>query len=344
MKKLITLALLSGTLIGCENPLSTMGEMKDTTGDMSKTTSDMKETMDKMNRTMSQMDINMANMYRQVRQKESEDTRSKQISILNDKKTDMGTKLTAAKKYYMAQEYQLWNGIGFDTKEYREIMILDAVEELYRYLTDYYSDYRSTSPVELEKANNGTKVFYAMATTLHFNNSNQELLAKTSPEVEKLSLLDLIKSALIKNYNHERLTEIEGVIVSGQNLKISEKLLNARMNFLSALALKDMITKNNMSTRNMARGLLFQISNGSLGSIRLDSKFQYQNHVTQEDIMAKLEEAVKTKHALEKVDVKVRMDKTIKSILRNFKLPSQNGDQQNEQNDQILDLVDQLSK
>ena len=325
-KAVIPMLLVSLTLLSC-------GKIKE-----------LEEKTDNMEHTMVHMDSNMTTMFLQVRQKESEDTRSKQIEKLEDSNTDMGAKLTAAKKYLIAYEYQSWTGDGVDNHPYRAELMLDAMEEFYRILSDYSSSYIPTSPVEINKANNRTKILYALATTLHFNNVYQENLAHRTNGMETTSILDIMKSALQKNTAAQKLTEAEIVVVRGQNLAITKTLLNARMNFMTALAVKDLVTKDNMSKKNLFKGLLYSVSKGSYGKLVLDSVYEKQNTYTQEDITAKIDSANKAKAVLIANKMSVNFDRKLKSILKNLKRPSNDQGTQNNDHNRIYNSIKSLIK
>ncbi len=311
MKNLCGIMLLASVFIGCSK-----------VEDLEKKTDNMEATMERMDRTMNHMDHTMTPMYLQIRQKESEDTRSKQITKLNDVQVNMGAKLTAAKKYFLAFEYQFWTNTGIDDQGYRELMLEDALEEFYRSLVDYHAQYAPISPIHLEEdASNSTKVFYSLAATMHFNNPHQLKMIKSNPQFEKISIYDVIKKAL-KNYTEDKeLDHAQIVVVRGQNLEMTEALINARMNFLVGLALKSLVNKKNMGWKEKLTALLYTISSGRLGSLSLASEFEQQNKVTQKDIHSKLDGALKAKKVLVANNMSVNLDASIRSILINLRKP-----------------------
>ena len=345
MKSLLVLMLLS-SLVSCskikeledrtENMETTMEDMEKTTGEMKDTTEEMNETMDNMNQ-------NMSDMYYQVRQKESSDTRDKELRNLRDEYTDMGAKLTAAKKFFYAFEYQLWTGNGDDTEEFRHTLIEDALEEFYRFMADFHDGFSRTSPIDINKANVKTKAFYALATTMHFNNDKQITRAKKIDGMTLISIYDVIKNALEKYTAGTELNSYEQVVVRGGNYYITEDLLNARMNFITVLGIKDIVSKDKMGTMDKVHGFLFKYISKKLGRLSLDSNYEVQNRYTQADATEKLDGALKTRKIIIENDLRLKMDKSIKSIIKNLKHPARQDDgTQNEEDTEVYDMLDEL--
>lgn len=299
MKNLIIGTLCLASLVGCEEIDRIKGQV------------------DNVEKRMNNMDTNTSYMYLQVRQKEAEDTRTKQMAILRDSSTDMGSKLTAAKKYCIAFEYNFWTGNGMDNLLYREFMLDEALEEFYREMVDIHADFRATSPIELNKANTLTKAFYAIASTAHFENIQQEIIVKKKKRVKLTSLYDVMKSALEKYETGkiDSLTHAEEVVVRGQNLQITKDLINARMNFMLALGIKDFVASDDMNTLEKGSGLLYKLTRGRLGALHLDSELESQNLITQSDIFKKIDGARKAKDILDKYGYEVRVDRSLRSIL-----------------------------
>lgn len=327
MKHLLAVLALPLVLASCskvEELDKRTKSMESATSSMSGTTKGMSDTTDRMKEVTSEM-------YKQIRQKEAEDTRNKKLDILKDDSVDMGQKLTAASVMYKSFEYQLWTGKGFDSLEFREDLMLEAMDEFYRNISDVYSNLeKKTCPLLCKKRidkisplklnNNDTRFFYALATTMHMNNSNQTHLFKTLniQGAEETSLYDIIKSALIKDKAGAYLTASEEVAVRGQNKEISLKLLDARVNFLTALAVKDMSTQEDMGFKDTTNALIFKITGGTIGKLTLDSVFEEVNNVTKMDINSKLVAAIKTRSVLKKLEYNFELDKSLNSIIKNL--------------------------
>jgi hypothetical protein len=209
------------------------------------------------------------------------------------------------------------------------------MEEFFRKLTDVYSGLqkkkcpivcrkriKSMTPISLPKKQINERTFYAFATTMHINNTHQESLFRKEifSHAHLTSAYDIIKMALLKELNSEHLNLAEEVVVRGENKEISIELLKARVNFLTALAIKDMTDKKNMSFGNKIQALIFNITGGALGNIILDSEFQKSNNITQLDINNKLSAALKTKALIRSLGVSFDIDHSLYSILDNLKV------------------------
>ena len=329
MKKLATSLIISTLLVSC----SKVKEIDNRTESMSNTTK-------KMSKTTEQMKESTDTLLKLQRQYSSADLRSKQISSLYNKETDMGDKLIAAKKLMLSFEYQLWNPTNsFDTAGYRDELITDAVREFFYKAGGIHSELMETniwgktkiekmSPLKIEKQKRGINsfnnemIFYALATNLHANNILQQQGISNVKEgnLRVLSLLDIIENALIKDFESASLSDAEEIVVTGKFKTVAIELLKARFNFLITLAIKNLVDDQDISIGNKANAMLFKLSNGLMGKIKLDSIFDSSNIATQQDINQKLEAAINTRRTLNTIGQEVVLDKSLSSILRNLQI------------------------
>jgi len=322
MKKILCTLMLPVVFASCSKVEKLEGQLDK----VSTTTAEVKEETEIM-KTMDGL------MFKEVRQKEFKDSRLKELEIIRRKDTEMGEKLTSAAAFFKALEFQLWTGLEFDTIEYREEMMTEAMDEFYRKLTDVYSSLQkrkcpvvckkrlnAMTPISLPRRQINERTFYALATTMHINNTHQESLFRNDKfsHAALTSTYDIVKSALTKELNSAHLNPAEEVVVRGQNKEISIELLKARINFITALAVKDMTKRENMSFGNKIKALTFNITGGTLGNIIIDSEFEEANTVTQIDINSKLSEALKTKELLNSLGIEFNMDNSLYSILDNL--------------------------
>lgn len=327
MKKTVSALALAFTLAGCENPLNTMGEMKDTTKEMSKTTQDMSVTTKDM-KTITN------SMYVSLRQQASEMTRNEKLFAMLDPRRDMGDNLTDARIMFMAYEFQVWYGKaqGEELHE-REELILHAIEELYSRISVKHETLvesgrlEAMSPLDLEGSDKTLeRMFYAIATTMHFTNEFQKVMIKENQNIgvraEEISVYDVIKSALLKDAGVEagELSKAETYVTTSAYRDLAVDLLKARMDFLTALAIKGMVDKDNLAAGQMARGLLFKVSGGKFGALQVNNIFAEGNKATREDVLAKINEALKTKELLDAIGERPMLQIEIKSILENLEL------------------------
>lgn len=285
------------------------------------------------------------NLYRQVRQKEARDTRMKEWKNIMDPNYEMGQKLTAAKKYFYAFEFQLWTAQGSDNEELREKLKYEAVREFFQRVNDEVINYIGELPVRggTEDISNKDKAFYALATTLHFENPEQLHTIEQYPDTEKVTMLSIIEEALEARKNGFKTNKLQQLILDERNLETTRRLLNARLDFLTALGVNDVITKDEMGAKDMWDGFLFLITKGSYGSLQVDSKLESQNIYTQKRVVTYLDGALKTKEILDKFLLEYKLDKVLTSTIKNLSTPTEEGIQ-SEQTSEVYNLLDALSQ
>lgn len=318
-------ALMFCTLLTMLFSCSKVETLEKRTENMEDDMKSMKGTTEELDKKMENMDENMELIKEDGRQAVSSTSRKDEFAILRDENIDMGAKLSAAKRLFYAFENQLWTGRKSDTEEVREILFKDAVDELYEHLADFYRDYNlKDSVVFINHANENYQAFVAIAATMHFNNSKQELRLRDVTNVEIISMYDVIKTALKKYQAKEALTDYEKVIVRGKNLRITIDLLNARMNFITLLSIQDLITEPTMSSNDFYTAAAFQLTDGSVGDIDLiDARFEDQNIETQEEIIYRLDGALKTKNVLVDNRFPFVIDHGLTRLLENMNKPSE---------------------
>ena len=281
------------------------------------------KTMETMKEQTTEMKENTSVMYQQVRSKEAEDTRNKKFDIILSKKEGFGTKLAAAAVYFKSFEFQLWTGAkGFDDNHMREVLLLDAANEFTRRMSDLYSkiDVKKMSPTNDGKKHSSDMAFYAIAATMHFNHHFQDELIDAKASIKAISFYDVMKSALKRDYESESLTEYEEVLVSNMNREIMIELIKARVDMFSALALKNLTDKRDMTFKQKWKAIWFKISGGKWGAIELPEVFAKSNEPTKKQTVKYLEAAMRAKNILSDLGVHKELEKTIKSAFSSIKL------------------------
>lgn len=312
MKKSVVLLAVLSLSVSCskvEKAEKNMDQMKNKTEQMSATTDEMKETT--------------TVMYQQIRSKEAEDTRNKKFEILTSKDEGFGAKIAAAAVYFKSFEYQLWTAQkGFDDAHARDVMLLDAANEFTKRMCDLYEkiNTRKMSPTKDGRAHRDEQAFYALAVTMHMNHHYQEELVDSKISVQGISFYDVIKKAIDKDGYGQSLTDYEEVLVSGINKEIMIELIKARVDMLSALALKNLTDKRDMTLGQKVKGLLFKLSGGKLGSIDLPETYVKANEPTKKQTINYLEAAVKAKNFLDKQNIPKELEKTLKSAYSKIEL------------------------
>lgn len=318
MNKLVTFLALISLFVSC----SKVKEAEKTMNTMKEQTTQMKE--------------NTSVMYQQVRSKEAEDTRNKKFEIITSKKEGFGTKLAAAAVYFKSFEFQLWTGAkDFDNQHMREVLLLDAANEFTRRISDVYGkiNLNTMSPTNDGKKHNSEMAFYAISATLHFNHHFQDELIDNKSSLKAISFYDIMKNALRKDYNSESLTEYEEILVSNINREIMIELIKARVDMFSALALKNLTDKRDMTFSQKFKAGLFKLSGGKWGAIELPEVFIKSNESTKKQTVKYLEAAMRAKNILSDLGVEKELEKTIKSAFSHIKL----GDTESEQSQGDVD-------
>ncbi|MGE3610556.1 MAG: hypothetical protein AB7I27_13280 [Bacteriovoracaceae bacterium] len=301
---------------------SKTNNMEKSTSAVSQTTQDMKDVT--------------TTMYQQIRNKESEETRNRKFAILNDDEVDAGAKFAAAAIYFKGFEFQLWTGTGADNKDFLYELYLDAANEFTRRMVDMYEQ------VNLEKmspTNSGRKhametSFYALAGSMHLNHPYQEDLARKL-NIPTTSFYDLVKGALLKDHtNSEALKPYEEVLTNGMYREIMIELVKARVDILSALALKNLTDKKEMSIKQKAKALIFIITKGKLGEIDLPEVVDGSNHSTRIWTEKYLDGALKAKRFLKLIGVEKGLEKTLASAFSNLDFVEKAEDK-----DQLLEKI-----
>lgn len=288
------------------------------------------KTMNTMKEQTTQMKDNTSVMYQQVRSKEAEDTRNKKFDIITSKEEGFGTKLAAAAVYFKSFEFQLWTGAkGFDDNHMREVLLLDAANEFTRRISDVYGkiNTKKMSPTNDGKKHSSDMAFYAIAATMHFNHHFQDELIDSKASLKAISFYDIMKSALKKDYNSESLTEYEEILVSNINREIMIELIKARVDMFSALALKNLTDKRDMTFKQKLKAVLFKVSGGKWGSIELPEVFTKSNEPTKKQTVKYLEAATRARNVLSEIGVEKTLEITIKSAFSSIKLGDTEADQ-----------------
>lgn len=285
----------------------------------------MKGTTEQLDKKMENMDENMELIKEDGRQAVSSTSRKDEFAILRDEDIPMGAKISAAKRLFYAFENQLWTGRKSDTEEVRNILFKDAVDELYEHLADFYRGYNAQETVVfINDANANYQAFFAIAATMHFNNSKQEMRLKGEQEFEIISMYDIIKTALKKYRENQALNDYEKVIIRGKNLKMTIDLLNARMNFITLLAVQDLVTEPEMFDEKWRDAARFKMNeNWGDGLNLIDVPFEEQNMASKEEIIYRLDGALKTKNLILENTFPMHIDKGLTSLIENMSKPNE---------------------
>jgi hypothetical protein len=166
-----------------------------------------------------------------------------------------------------------------------------------------------------------------------------------------VSMYDIIKNALRKDKqeldaraegirNPEvSYTTYEQILVTGVRKEMLIELIKARVDMLSAIALKFMTDKRDMELSAFLKGLTFKVTFGHAGSIQLPLTINDANSATKKTVFEALEGALKAKRFLNnEIKVEKKLNKTLRSAYENIKLQA-DGDRQL---DDIATLIEEL--
>ncbi len=285
--------------------------------ELDKRTENMEKSTERVSAVTDDLKETTTIMYQQIRSKEAEDTRDEKFEILMKKDADMGTRITSAGVYFKSMEFQLWNDNDtFDNRDALDVLYLDAANEFTRRMCDLYEkiNLKKMSPT---KSDEMEMSFYALAAALHMNHTFQDDVAKNK-NFQATSMYDLMKKALLKDYKNKPLKEHEEILVNGINREIMIELIKARVDILSALALKNLTDKRDMTLGQKAKALLFKVTGGALGSIDLPEVYDLSNDTTKNYTEKYLDGALKSKNFLQEIGVEKKLEKTLKSALKNI--------------------------
>lgn len=312
-RPVILLAILAFS-VACsrvEKAEKTMTDMKQQTKEMSATTNDMNSTME--------------SQYVQLRSGDTVVIRGLQFGKLEGKEELFGARLAAASILFKSFEFQLWTGEGKDSEHYKELLFDSAAREFTQHMSDIYSqiDLKKMSPTKDSAKNRMEQSFYALAATMHMNHDFQEI---TKSSTNKTSFFDLIKASLRKEILGNNAKAHEKLLVSNINKEIMIELIKARVDMLSALALKNLTDKRDMTLGQKIKGALFKITGGSLGSIDIPEVFTKSNTATKDQTIEFLDGAKKARAFLQEIGVEKNLEKTLKSAFKKIDLDEDEDD------------------
>lgn len=310
--------------------------------------------LSKNTETLSTNTEDTGTMYRQLRTKEARSTRVQEIDNFMKKDTLIESKITSAGVYFKAMEYQLATEQELlNDPETMRALKDDAANDFIRIAGDLYSEIKlkNVDPTKDLEKHNKEAVFIALATSMHLNHHHQEALASKN-RIATVSLYDIIKNALRKekadkdarangNKNPEfSFASYEQILISGVRKEICIELIKARVDMLSAIALKFMTDKRDMSLSQFLKGLSFKVTFGHSGSIELPLTINDADSATKQTAFDALEGALKAKRFLNnEIAVEKKLNKTLKSAFEHIKLQA-DGDRQLEKiSKQIEELL-----
>lgn len=265
--------------------------------------------------------------------------RDNQMEKIKDPNIDIAGKITAAAKFYKALEFNSWNpGTSYDDDFSRQEMLLDASKEFIRNLTDIYAQVADKiekgklTPIHLDwnkpkkfEKYNYDKAFYALAVAMHEKHFLQEKNASKNG-FHAVSFYDILKSTLKREHNGANLTEAERELLTYNNRKMLIALMNARIDMLLALAIKDSMNTNDPKV--LAAGLY--LMTGKMGKLSFPSILEKSSKTNKKETNRKYDAALSTYDFMLEISERPEIDKRVKNILDNVILPELNFEQESD--------------
>lgn len=288
-----------------------------------KTMTDMKKQTETMSSTTDSMSSKMEAQYMQLRSGDTAKLRSEQYKTLKGTEEMFGGRFVAASILFKSFEFQLWTGEGKDSDYYKGLLFETAAREFTQHMDDLYKliDRKKMSPTKDGPKNRHEQSFYAIAATMHMNHDYQEAKEESKKGVKNTtSFYDLVKKSLRKESLKSNPAEYENILVANINREIMVELIKARVDMLSALALKNLTDKRDMTFGQKLKGALFKITGGALGSIDLPEVFAKSNNATKEQTITYLDAAQKARAFLVEIGEDKQLEKTLKSAFKKIDL------------------------
>ncbi|MCC6276714.1 MAG: hypothetical protein IT289_02220 [Oligoflexia bacterium] len=334
----------------------TTGQMKDIMSDKMDTTnsitSGMRDSMDDLQKTTQGMSVSTDELVRltkflgantsvlaQLTENLSLDARPAFALALRRQSLDrmnqsrvMEVKLSEATTFFMAQEFQVWKGVGSDDLNRREMLKGQAASEFFRIVKEWTTKDRSLSPGSSE---NRVMNLYALTTALHTISEDQARVTQAL-RVPPVSMLSIIRQSLFA------LADIKKGKRSAQNLpaymtevinndELAIYLLQLRYNFLVGMALANVTTLNLAGHAGCSEGYMSCLDAGLTNLRDMMNKarmylFDWKPTLSQKNVVqvqvynSFLAEALRTRELLTILGKPAPLNGLVRKILSNMQI------------------------
>lgn len=282
----------------------------------------IKDDLDDMGSRTENM-LNTTNiMYHQMRSKEGQETRERNLKALKKAET-FEEKLTYAAAYLNGFEFQLWsNGLSpRDTNRYRNELLRMAAAEFFRAMQTMYQNIGKEDGRELSPATskNDALSLFAISVLLHEVHAVQSELAADGSFRER-NMLNMIKDALENEQKMlvgkpVNIPEWQEEILFAPFRETAITLLHMRKSMLMGMSLNTISDIGDRRFIGRARYLLRA----------WNSNFMQQNISTQRKVVEFLEEAYETKKFLEEIGEPASLHRQIRRVYRRMRTVEVNG-------------------
>lgn len=250
----------------------------------------------------------------EIRESDHLISRSLKMENLIAKDLKFSARVSAASLYFKS--------FNFDNQKTKDAKLISAANDFTTHIPGIYEEInlKRMSPTKDGKSHSSEQAFYALALTMHMNHHYQNNFLDASADSKGISFYDVIKKAISRESSGENLAEHEEVLMSGMNKEILIELIKARVDIMSAMALKNLTDKRDMTFGQKVKAFLFKLSGGRLGAIELPETFTKANEPTKKQTIGYLTAAIKAKSFLDKQGIEKDLEKSLKSTFSKIKL------------------------
>jgi hypothetical protein len=268
----------------------------------------------------------MNSATQEIVKKEADDQRESKLLILKSEKESLGSKIAAAKDYFLAFDFQR------SVQSKNEKLLLIAVRDFKVVAQDFHSKIKvkRMSPLKDGENQSDEHAFYALAASLD-----------TKSTEAGVSFYDLIRWALRREEYKEQLRSYEAELVTGKSKQVMIDLMKARMDIMATLALRELTDEDNQTLGQKIKSVVFDVTGGVLGSIDLPETFTDANDVTKDAAIKFLEKASKALRVLKDIGVEKKLQRTLRSAFSKIDLSNRSKHEQEHLHPDVEKEIDQ---
>lgn len=305
---ILGLVLVAGTTLtsGC-GMIKNLTEMHDATGKMPDLMGQTIKGMDGTNKMMSTMCAGQGKLT-------TSDYRDKLLDQI-DKEQDIGAKLSLAVKYHYAWEFQGMSAECGRTNAYSAKVFNESIREFLESMHRFISTRTATGSTS---RNNDMNTLYALAATMHYTNSLQEVDGDKN-NYQPVSMLDLftdvvndtkaIDAGTLSNHDIPEYVDSGRILIGDITY-----LLRLRYNFLTAFSF-GLATTNVVGDEATLMGLAKYVLDGMFNRAwRPNFETKNTSQITYYGTI--IHRALGARKLLETLGVDIQTDKTIYKVYR----------------------------
>lgn len=256
----------------------------------------------------------LAQELEEIQETDNQISRSLKLADLGSRKTNLSEKIASASLYFKS--------FNFDNKKTQEAKLVAAANDFSTHIVALYDDVnlKAMSPMRDGKSQSAEMAFYALAMTMHMNHHFENNFLDASADAKGTSFYDVIRKAIANESAGETLQKHEDVLLSGRNKEIIIELIKARVDIMSAFALKNLTDERDMTFGQKFKLFVLKKFGLKLGSIKIPETFTKANEPTKKQTVGYLTAAMKAKTFLDKQGIVKDMEDSLKKSFAEIKL------------------------